>query len=333
MTSKIGINFHARMSYGRELSADEKRKLFEFLEALQPSSCLVLDNYDYAIQFKKLLPSSMIVFRQWRRNDGALHRDFSGADYARQIERYGQHGICVSIMNEPTGYGEQNREDDLERIAGFFADASAYLSKQGVYHCGVEFGVGHPDLNRLSELNDYYDALTESKGYGIASVHEYGTWRGMTYQGEPHRFDVYPYRVGRYKAQASYIISRYGRMPFRWLFNEWGVDASLYVGDDNKRRGWKDSFSPEQYVNALIAADVSFYTEDWIIGKNIFSYGNTGQKDTGEDWFTHDISGQPIILNALIEHGKRIHPIPVPQPPDIKKRDLQSVITIIRNNW
>ncbi len=304
LTSKIGLNIHSTLSYGRGYSAQEKETLFAFLHELQPTTVLALDNFDWAKQIKARLPGCAVVFRKYRRDDGALHRKTSGREYARSIERYGENGVIVSIFNEVTGYGGQNTEDDLERVAAFMAEASQYLSRQGIYHCGPEWGVGHPDLNRLSELDELYQALAESNGYGYHSSHEYGTWRGMRYSAPPHTFDVYPWRVGRYQLHAAYIRQQFGRMPFQWLINEWGRDASLYPGDDNGKRGWKDSIGARDYALELVDTIRAVYTEEWLIGANIFSYGNSGTEGTSEDWFTHDISGESVIRDVLLAYSR-----------------------------
>lgn len=320
--SLIGYNVHDRLTYERGYSAEEKERMWRHFERLQPASLMFLDNFDWAREAKRRLPNTIVVFRQYRSNDGRFFMNMTPQQFYDGHAQFGDAGLVVSVMNEPTGYGEQNKPEDLEKVAEFMRRVMDLHGRAGHAICGPEFGVGHPDLSRLSELDEMWAAFKRwpQHYYG---AHEYGTYRGMQYTDETHQRDVYPHRVGRYKSILAYVKEKYGYdLPF--LANEFGIDSSFYQGDDTNKRGWRDAgISDLDYAKMLIRCTKEIYTEPNVKGLNIFAHGNTGKQFTGDDWKTHDVSFLPSVQVALEDYAAAQPTVPPPPP------EQPTVITIL----
>ncbi len=311
MSSIIGYNVHPRLTYGRIYSADEKRRFFEHVERLQPKSLLFLDDFDFASEAKRRFPNIIVVWRQYQQHDGTFFRDMSAKTFFDSHIRYAENGIVISVMNEPSGYGEQGSEDDLERIAAFMAEVLGLFGRAGARCCGPEFGTGHPALNRLAELNVMWQAFKENP-LNFFSMHHYGTYHGMIYSDDTHKHDTVPCRVGRHKSILKYVKDKFNYdLPI--LINEFGIDSTLDPNDHPEKRGWRDAgITDVQYAQQLIQAVKEIYTEPNIKGLNIFSHGNTGKKDTADDWHTHDVSFLPDFQRELEAFAKESSMVTLP---------------------
>lgn len=335
MPSLIGFNVHSTLTYGRAYSDVEKHRMWEFFERLQPASLLFLDNLDWAREAKRRLPKTIVVFREYRQNDGQFFKNMSAQQFYDSHIRFGEGGVVVSVMNEPTGYGEQNSPDDLERIASFMAAVMDKFGAAGVSIVGPEFGVGHPDTNRLSELEAMWQAFKRWPLHYYGS-HEYGTYRGMTYTDNTHRRDVVPWRVGRFEAIANYCQTSLGYVP-PMLINEFGIDSSFYADDIKTKRGWRDAgLSEEQYAHQLIDAAKGIYNKPYIKGLNIFSHGNTGRQGAGDDWKTHDVSFLSAFQRELETYSRgntppTPTPVPTPTPLPQPPANAQALVNILNS--
>lgn len=234
MTSLIGYNVHSILTYGRGYSASEQASLWSHLERLKPASLLFLDNLDWSREAKRRLPDCVVVWRAWRPDDGSLFDKITPQQFLNSTVRdAAAAGIVIQALNEPDGYG------DLRKLAGWCAELMDAATIAGVRLVLPNFGVGHPDTNRLAELDALWQAFKRNPLH-YYGCHEYGTYRGMLYTDETRRRDVVPWRVGRFQFIANYCGAKFGYMP-PVLITEFGIDSSFYADDDKNKRGWRDS--------------------------------------------------------------------------------------------
>jgi hypothetical protein len=289
MVSKIGYHIHNLMTYRRGYSAEEARHLFDHIQRLQPGALLVLDDIDWARQFKKLVPNCAVVYRSWHPQESHLFDVMTPRQFYDQYARYGEGGLIINVLNEPNGYG------DLRKLADWCAQVCELFGNAGVACAPPAFGEGHPDTNRLHELDALWDALRRWHHLHYYNIHEYGTWRGMLFR-EGSRWDVFPWRVGRFEQfTVPYLQSKGYPIP-RVVMTEWGIDSAH---DDTGKRGWRTQFSEAEYAQQMIAAVEQVYNKPYYVGLCIFSYGNTGVQGSGDDWVTFDVAG------ALDLHARR----------------------------
>lgn len=309
MTSIIGYNIHSTLTYGRGYSADEQTKFWQHLERLQPESLLFMDNLDWARQAKKLLPSCIVVHRRWRANDGALHLNTSPQWFYDTYAHDAEGGIVVQCLNEPSGY------DKLTQLASWCASVMEKFAAAGLALALPNFGVGHPDLNKLLDLTVLWEAFKKYPQHYFAS-HEYATYRGMTYTDATHKRDVVPWRVGRFKIIVDYVKTRFD-YDLSVLVTEFGIDSSFYPDDIKEKRGWRDAGITEiEYANQLIKAANEVYNVPNVKGLHIFSFGNTGKKGTESDWQSHDVSFLGDFQRTLEDYSaRRIEQSTPPLPP------------------
>jgi hypothetical protein len=91
------------------------------------------------------------------------------------------------------------------------------------------------------------------------------------------------------------------------IFSEIGRDAS----DGGKRNSWRSAgISEEQYAAEIIKARNTLWTEGYIRGACIFSYGSSTDK-----WLSFDIESNKILHSALIAANTTVQPVPTPPTP------------------
>lgn len=313
MTSKFGYQVHPKMTYGRGWSADEQNYFWQHLERLQPAAMLFLDDDASAAECKRRLPNCAVVVRHWSDNEGRLHLEKSPRDVFQQYRNI-PGDLIVNVGNEPSGY------DNLPQLAKWYAEL---MDLFGANHQSIvvpNFGEGHPNENKLNELEPLWNALDKWHDLHYYAAHEYGTHRGMMFN-EAGKYDVYPWRVGRFEALVKPYLEAHGHKVPRIILTECGIDDAH---DGTNKRGWKDAGDEAWYALQLKAAYDAIYHKPHYVGVCLFSYGNSGKQGTPEDWRTFDASEARTLHAALEALAK---PAAHPEPPPPVKPPVPPVIT------
>lgn len=286
MTVIPGYVVHRTLTYGRGYSADEQTRMFDHFNRLRADSHLFMDHIDFAREAKRRWPDCIVVYRHYLKEDGSLYKVMTPAEFVKLHKPFAAGGIVVQCLNEPSGYGSVA---ELVQLAKWCADVMRLASDSETVLALPNFGVGHPNENQLSALNDLWEAFKDYPEHFYA-CHEYGTYRGMLHTDETHRRDVTPWRVGRFKFVTAYVKQNFN-IDLNILITETGIDSSQYADDDKQKRGWRDSGLNEvQYALEIIKAAKTVYNVPNIKGLHIFSHGNTGKEHSADDWKSHDVS-------------------------------------------
>lgn len=314
MAIKIGLNLHPALQGGngkpRAYSAAEKSKRDGIIDRLQSTGNLFMDDPDTARACKKRHPGMIVVHRKYASDDGQFYKQHPQAFYDAYA-RYGEGGLVVQALNEPTGYGSQGSPEDLEKIAEWCARVMDLFGHAGYALALPNFGEGHPHEVRLGELAALWEGLKKWKDLHFYASHEYGTWRGMTYDDPENKADVYPWRVGRFKFIADYCEKNHGFIP-NMLITEWGIDSAH---DGQPFRGWRTTGrTGKQYAQELIAALKKAYHFAYIKALMTYSMGNTGERHTESDWWSFDVWNADDFFDELEVESNAA---PAPEPPPI----------------
>lgn len=313
MTIKIGLNIHNALQGGdgnpRQYSAEEKRERWERIERLQSTVNLWMDDLDSARECKRRHPNQIVVHRSWRDDDGQLHKKFSAKQLYDLYARHGEGGLVLQLWNEPTGYGAQGSQDDLERIAERAAECLRLFGAAGVPLLLPNWGEGHPHEKRLNELDILFSEFKLWQNVHYWGAHEYGTYKGMLYDDPTDKADIYPWRIGRFKFIVEYAQLQHGFIP-NFIISEWGKDSAH---DGSPFRGWRTTGQSERsYALELINCLKAVYAAPYIKGLCVYCYGNTGRRHTEADWWSFDVSTSPEFFSVL--EAESIIQIPAPQP-------------------
>lgn len=291
MTSKIGYNTHNKMTYGRDWSAAEETYHFAHLERLQPAAMLYMDDNGRALRAKSLLPRCAVVVRSYRGegDEGKLHETLT-PQKCFELYKDTPTGLIRQIMNEPGGYG------DLHALAHWLAQVCDLFGNAGIPIAVPNFGEGHPDVDKLDQLEELWAALDKWHDLHYYATHEYGTWRGMTFNSGGG-FDVYPWRVGRFETFIVPYLQTHGHKIPRVIITEAGCDSAH---DGTPKRGWKTAWIEPEYFSQLKQGIEKVYKAPHYVGLCLFSWGNTGKQFSENDWVTFDVS-EAKVLHELAE--------------------------------
>lgn len=295
---RIGFNIHDKI-LGQQYSAAQKIYLTTLLQRLNPSAVLVMDNWEWALAYKQMLPKAIVVFRQYNQNEGHLWQIITPEKYYENTKGHHDPRIVLYIGNEPNSY---ILKDEMEKAVAWWFKVIALFHAANLPVCIVNWGVGHPDLSwftddsKWSIIRPLFDALKAHAG-AYLGLHEYASYRGL---------EAGNGRVGRHMDMAKALKARGYSMP-SILLSEIGVDQI----DDNGKRGWKDSMSENQYAALLTDAQRSTWYVDYIIGGMIFSYGSSTN-----EWRSFDVSAALVLHSTLIASNAVTNTTPPPPPPE-----------------
>lgn len=298
--STIGYNIH-QFAQGtqRHWSQEEVRYLFDHLERLQPTVLLVLNNHDWALQAKRLLPDCHVIFRRfydqhglneanmWLERDAQWHID--------QFAHEAEGGLALNIWNEPIP-----PEHQVRQFAEKYADVMEAFGQRGIPIVGPNFAVGFPNENWMQALEPMWQAFDRWHTLHDYGIHEYGTHRGMLFFEPDSPFNVHPFRVGRQNHFVLPYLRQQGHIVPTMSFTEWGVDTPY---DGTNHRGWRSTWDETRFFEELIAADRALRAQTpHIRGYCIFCYGNSGQRGTYTDWATFDVMDALVFHKMLEDH-------------------------------
>lgn len=283
MALHIGYHVHQVLTYQRPYSAEDKAKLWAHLDKIQPSALLFLNNVDDAWQAKSRYPSCVVVHRSHYSEEGGLYKTISPQQFYDRHAAEGHNGVVVNCLNEPSGYLSS---DEHKRMAGWCADVMGLFGKAGIPVVTPNWGVGHPQENSYADFNELWDAF-KAWPLHYLGAHEYWSYKGI---------EAGNGRVGRFLWWVAYLRNKGYPYP-NIIFTEWGLDDLL---DGSGKRGWKDSRTEKEYAAECLEAARRYYDFSYVKGVCTYSWGNSGRKDTAEDWITHDVS-DAMEFQAMIE--------------------------------
>lgn len=285
MTLHIGYHVHPVLTYQRPYSAEDKARLWAHLDKIQPSALLFLNNVSDAWQAKSRYPSCVVVHRTHYAEEGGLYKTISPQEFYNRHAKEGDNGIVVNCLNEPSGY---QSADDHKRMASWCAEVMELFGKAGKAVVTPNWGVGHPRENSYADFTELWDAF-KAWPLHYLGVHEYWAYKGI---------EAGNGRVGRFLWLIAYLRGQGYPFP-NLLFTEWGCDDLL---DGSGKRGWRDSRTETAYAAECLEAARRYYDFSYVKGVCLFSWGNSGRKDSAEDWKTHDVS-DAMEYQAMIEQA------------------------------
>lgn len=314
MAHKVGYQYHNLLTYQRGYSAAEEQHLFDHFARVQPGASLFLDNEGRAIRAHQLVPGCAVVVRSWRDDEGGLYDKLS-PEQTFELYKNTPKGIIRNLLNEPDGYG------NLRKIATWCARVMDLFGAAGIPVVVPNFGEGHPDVDRLAELEELWAAFNRWHGLHYYGCHEYGTYRGMLFN-EAGKWDVFPWRVGRFETFVVPYLQRAGHQVPNVILTEFGCDSAH---DGTDKRGWKTHWTQKQYFDEIQAAVQKIYAKSHYTGLCLFSYGNTGRQFSESDWATFDVA-EASEFQQLMEGAAPpasnpppvvVQPTPAPAPKPI----------------
>lgn len=305
MANKVGYQVHSKMTYGRNWSADEDTNFQAHLDRLNPSAMLFLDDDGKALRTKGKFPDCAVVGRLYRSDipEGELWLKRSPQQVFDDYKNTPK-GIIRNILNEPSGYG------DLRGLAVFCAEVMDLFGNAGIPIATPNFGEGNPDVDRLPELEPLWVAFDKWHDLHYYATHEYGTYRGMLFN-EAGKWDVFPWRVGRFETFIVPYLQKVGHKIPRVILTEFGIDSAH---DGTDKRGWKTAWDETRYAGEITAAIERVYKAPHYVGLCLFSWGNTGQKDTESDWISFDVSEAKTLHARLESMNITAPPVTPPAP-------------------
>jgi hypothetical protein len=260
--STFGLNILPRYNRGR---------LLDLISKLKPGACVVMDDYDLAVDIKQQHPSTEVIFRAWNSKDGNYHNDIKPEQWYETHRRFGENDIVVQVLNEPSG------SDNLPQLAKWCAEIMKLADQDGIRLALPNFGMGNPDENKLAngEIDPLFLAFNRSPNH-ILTLHEY------THK-KPSEV---PWLIGRFKNVVKRLHQLEVEIP-QIVITEFGHDIGGGHGD-----GYKNHMTSEEYA-AFMRDAGPIYSKAGIF-VCVYCAG------PGYGWESFDVLGDDIVENAMI---------------------------------
>lgn len=310
---KVGYQYHNTLTYQRGYSAEEEQHLFDHFAKIQPGAALFLDNEGRAVRAKQLVPGCAVVVRSYRDDvkEGELWKKLSPQQVFNDYKNTPK-GLIRNILNEPDGYG------DLKALAHWCSEVMDLFGNAGIPIVLPNFGEGHPDVDRLADLEELWRAFDKWHSLHYHGTHEYGSHLGMLHN-TGGQFDMFPWRVGRFETFVMTYLQKNGHKVPGVILTEFGCDSAH---DSTNYRGWKTCWVDKQYFGEIQAAIGKVYNQPHYVGLCLFSWGNSGRQFTESDWATFDLAGASEF-QALLEAYAGTQAKPV-APPPVKVKPVEA---------
>lgn len=304
---RLGFNIHEKI-LGQEYSAAQKTYLATLLTRLNPSAILVMNNFDWALAYKRLIPKSIVLFRQYNKDvEGALWDNQSAKQYFTNTLNRHDPNIVLYVGNESQSY---ILKAEMQKAVAWWVELIGLFRDANLSLCLPNWGVGHPDLTWFTQddkwavMKPLIDAVKSHPG-AYLGLHEYFSYRGV---------EIGNGRVGRHADIAKALKARGYDMP-PVLLTELGCDQI----DDTGKRGFKHSMSDNAYAAMLTDCQRSTWNVDYIKGGMIYSYGSVTT-----EWESFDISDSLVLHGSLVAANMSVgNPpsVPIPTPPPSPQPD------------
>lgn len=167
--SKIGLHING-------FAAGDKNQLYNQLKEWQPTTTLVMDDFEMAKYIAAICPDTKVVFRKYftqglERHEGNEWQWKSPTQWVDETAQYGNPHIFRHVLNEPDWSGEAQ----LKQLVAWLCSVAELLVARGYKGVLGNFSVGswsERDIN-----NGVFDPLLEIcnkyKGSIYLGVHEY----------------------------------------------------------------------------------------------------------------------------------------------------------------
>lgn len=295
---RIGLNIHNRARGGQDRSAEEKSYLPQFLKQLNPSALVIMDDLPLAEAMYSALPNTITIYRQYNPAEGHLWQVISPEQYFINQKGISKPGMPLYIINEADSKAPV---EELAARAKWIAremDLRANAGLLGVYD---NAGPGHPILEWFTDdtkwqaVKPMFDAFKR---------HPQMYWSLHPYWG-PNGLRPQDGQSARHRDIEKHLKAKGYTMP-NLIFTETGIDNH----GGGKTNGWRTTgISEEQYAAQIIEARNTLWTEPYIRGVCLFSYGASTDR-----WLAFDVESAKVLHTALI--GANAISIPTPKPPD-----------------
>lgn len=295
---RIGLNIHPTVN-GQPYSAQDKTNLTEFLRQLRPTALLVMDDWNWALAYKTLLPDTNVIFRKSHPMEGEMWQLQDADTYWGNMQAFVDPRLTLYVTNESNGKHAPADVPRMQKAVKWWTRMMELAANQHIRLVLPNWGPGLPDMEWFTDdalwavIAPLYQAF---KKYPIhyASSHEY-FWKELD-TGNGH--------IGRHRDMVA-ALKRRGIEGINWILTEVGSD-DIY---SRKQRGWKNTVTEQQYIDLLRQAKREAWNDDYIQGACIFSYGGSNE------WPPFSIMHATDLHKALIDMNNETVPIPTPPAP------------------
>ena len=259
----------------------DRGALLNWIADAEPPAVVVMDGQNTAQSIRVVSPSTTVIHRAYNPNDHRWHEVISPLDWLNGHAGLAVGGVVLQTLNEPHGY------TDLRSLARWSAELMALAAAQNIRLCLPNWGVGHPDSNRIiaGELDELFRAFDRFPMH-LYGVHEYAQQSAV---------DERPYRIGRF-LDSFHRMDALGLKRPRVIATEAGRDVGGGRSDGWRGAGW----SEPQYVQFLNGYRDLYRAYN--ISACIFCYGNGADGQ----WSSFNVEGAGTVLRALIDWNQEV---------------------------
>lgn len=234
-----GLNIHGR-------NIKNKERLYTHCIHRQPRALVVMDELNVALDLKRLLPQTLVIFRQWGPDgDENDYLQSTPREWLESHKKYAEQGLALYVLNEPPF----NRVviEWLKDLIEINAKDYGFILVVG------NWATGNPHQDRWVEAKDLLERFDQHRTLTILGLHEYAgavVTSGL-YGGYPNNAGVEPgknggknlipfenwpqdvsdvtcYHLGREKFLVQYCKS-IGLKPPRIILTETGFDDTTDI--------------------------------------------------------------------------------------------------------
>lgn len=194
---RIGFNLNAQ-------AIADVPKLERILTVLQPTTLLVMSDYNYALRLYDLLGGkTKICYRAYRQlnDEGTLWQNIKPAEYVASLIGWGNPKIYRQVLNEPAPFPQ-----NIIPLSDWLIEVMDRLHMAGYRGVIGNFGVGtyQPGQVDGGQFDNLLRAFDKHYDYHLMGVHEY---TGV----------ILPFGVGQWPQIA--LLDRNAVQPDRWPTN------------------------------------------------------------------------------------------------------------------
>lgn len=296
---KLGLNIHSTIN-GQPYSAQDKIYLTEFLRQLRPDALVVMDAFDWALAYKILLPDTNVIYRKFSTWEGNLwDLPYSADTWWHNMQDSRDPRLTLYVTNESHGAAASEDVPVMQKAVAWWVRVMELAARDGIRLCLPNFGTGNPDMKWFTDdklwsvIEPLFKAFKKYPQHYFALHHYF--WKDI---------QVGDGNVDRHRDIRTALSYR-GYTDLQYVLTEVGSD-DIFL---NNKRGWKNTLTEKEYIQALTVAKRTAWNDDHVKGATIFSWGGSG------DWPPFNIMHATDLHKALIDMNNETGGIPTPPPP------------------
>lgn len=300
MSVRLGPNIHNKIDNGQEYSANDKEQLAKLLTDLRPSAIVVMNNKDWAMAYKMMLPDTNVIFRLYHKEEGRLW-DLQDADtFWHNMQGYCDPRITLYITNESNGKCEAEDIPVMRKAVTWWTRLMELAAKQNIRLCLPNWSSGSPDLKWITDdalwpiIKPLYDAFQKYP------MHYYGAHEYFWHSVEDSK-----HHVGRH-ADVMAALQKRGDYKLQWVLTEIGSDDIW----SRQKRGYKNTLTEEQYADATVKAKNTVWNVPYIVGITWYCHGAVTS-----EWTPFNTARAEIFNRIMVQANNTPVEIPTPPPP------------------